>query len=135
MEAAQAALDTSSLNLTFTKITAPISGRISRALVTEGNLVATGQTILTTLVSVDPIYVRFDGDEQAFLRYTKLAREGTRAAGGNPVMVGLADEAAIRTRAPWCLSTMSSTRPRAQSAAVQSSTTMTARSHPACLRE
>ena len=100
VEAAQAALDTSALNLTFTKVTAPISGRISRALVTEGNLVSTGQTLLTTLVSIDPIYVRFDGDEQAFLRYTKIAREAAHAktkgneAGttGSPVMVGLANE-------------------------------------------
>ena len=102
VEAAQAALDTSALNLTFTKITAPISGRISRALVTEGNLVSTGQTLLTTLVSIDPIYVRFDGDEQAFLRYTKIARELAQAKSGaksneagttgSPVMVGLANE-------------------------------------------
>src|SRR5580693_3050702 len=104
VEAAQAALDTSALNLTFTKVTAPISGRISRALVTEGNLVSTGQTLLTTLVSIDPIYVRFDGDEQAFLRYTKIARElaaqakqpgakGNEAGTtGSPVMVGLANE-------------------------------------------
>jgi RND family efflux transporter MFP subunit len=102
VEAAQAALDTSALNLTFTKVTAPISGRISRALVTEGNLVATGQTLLTTLVSIDPIYVRFDGDEQAFLRYTKIAREAAQAKSGgkaneagttgSPVMVGLANE-------------------------------------------
>jgi RND family efflux transporter MFP subunit len=102
VEAAQAALDTSALNLTFTKVTAPISGRISRALVTEGNLVSTGQTLLTTLVSIDPIYVRFDGDEQAFLRYTKIAREAAQSkaaaknneAGttGSPVMVGLANE-------------------------------------------
>lgn len=95
VEAAQAALDTAALNLTFTRVTAPISGRISRALVTTGNLVATGQTLLTTLVSLDPIYVRFDGDEQAYLRYTKLAREGSRASSrdaGNLVMVGLADE-------------------------------------------
>jgi RND family efflux transporter MFP subunit len=101
VEAAQAALDTSALNLTFTKITAPISGRISRALVTEGNLVSTGQTLLTTLVSIDPIYVRFDGDEQAFLRYAKIAREAqAKSSGkpneagttGSPVMVGLANE-------------------------------------------
>jgi RND family efflux transporter MFP subunit len=101
-EAAQAALDTSALNLTFTKVTAPISGRISRALVTEGNLVSTGQTLLTTLVSIDPIYVRFDGDEQAFLRYTKIAREAAQSKAGaknneagttgSPVMVGLANE-------------------------------------------
>jgi RND family efflux transporter MFP subunit len=79
VEAAQAALDQSALNLTFTRVTAPISGRISRALVTEGNLVSTGQTLLTTLVSLDPIYVRFDGDEQAYLKYTKLARENAQA--------------------------------------------------------
>ena len=79
VEAAQAALDTAALNLTFTRVTAPISGRISRALVTEGNLVSTGQTLLTTLVSLDPIYVRFDGDEQAYLKYTKLARENAQA--------------------------------------------------------
>ncbi|HEY6927191.1 MAG TPA: efflux RND transporter periplasmic adaptor subunit [Steroidobacteraceae bacterium] len=79
VEAAQAALDTAALNLTFTRVTAPISGRISRALVTEGNLVTSGQTMLTTLVSLDPIYVRFDGDEQAYLKYTKLARENAQA--------------------------------------------------------
>src|SRR6185437_9977850 len=84
VEAAQAAVDQASLNLTFTRVTAPISGRISRALVTEGNLVSAGQTMLTTLVSLDPIYVRFDGDEQAYLKYTKLARENAkeRASGG-----------------------------------------------------
>lgn len=100
VEAAQAALDTAALNLSFTRVTAPISGRISRALVTPGNLVSTGQTLLTTLVSLDPIYVRFDSDEQAYLKYTKLARESARAKGkaaegetGSAVMVGLADEA------------------------------------------
>jgi RND family efflux transporter MFP subunit len=96
VELAQAALDTAELNMSFTKVTAPISGRISRANVTVGNLVANGQTLLTTLVSLDPIYVRFDGDEQAYLRYQKLAKD--HAAAGekdspNPVLVGLADEA------------------------------------------
>jgi RND family efflux transporter MFP subunit len=61
-----------------------------------GNLVTNGQTLLTTLVSIDPIYVRFDGDEQAYLRYLKEAKD--RAAAGakessSPVLVGLADEA------------------------------------------
>jgi RND family efflux transporter MFP subunit len=96
VELAQAALDTADLNMTFTRVTAPINGRISRANVTLGNLVANGQTLLTTLVSLDPIYVRFDGDEQAYLRYTKGERD--RAAAGSkdspsPVLVGLADEA------------------------------------------
>jgi len=113
VEAAQAALDTAALNLTFTRVTAPISGRISRALITEGNFVSTGQTLLTTLVSLDPIYVRFDGDEQAYLKYIKAAREDAHAnsnssriqkshdashsadtgdEAGAKVMVGLADE-------------------------------------------
>jgi RND family efflux transporter MFP subunit len=96
VELAQAALDTAELNMSFTKVTAPINGRISRANVTLGNLVANGQTLLTTLVSLDPIYVRFDGDEQAYLRYQKVAKD--RAAAGekgspSPVLVGLADEA------------------------------------------
>lgn len=101
VEAAQAALDSAALDLSFTRVTAPISGRISRALVTEGNLVTAGQTELTTLVSLDPIYVRFDGDEQAYLKYIKIARDAAKAkekgnqAGttGSPVLVGLANEA------------------------------------------
>jgi RND family efflux transporter MFP subunit len=100
VEAAQAALDSAALDLSFTRVTAPISGRISRALVTEGNLVTAGQTELTTLVSLDPIYVRFDGDEQAYLKYINIARQAAQAksktneAGttGSPVMVGLANE-------------------------------------------
>ncbi len=96
VELAQAALDTAELNMNWTRVTAPISGRISRANVTLGNLVSNGQTVLTTLVSLDPIYVRFDGDEQAYLRYQKMEKD--RIAAGskeqpNPVLVGLADEA------------------------------------------
>jgi len=91
---AQAALDAAELNLEFTRVTAPITGRISRALVTSGNFVANGQTLLTTLVSLDPIYVTFDGDEQAYLRYGKLARATAHAGSAtrNPVVVGLANE-------------------------------------------
>lgn len=95
VQLAEAALDTAQLNMTYTRVTAPISGRISRANVTEGNLVTNGQSLLTTLVSLDPIYVRFDGDEQAYLRHLKAAKD--RAAAGaketaSPVLVGLADE-------------------------------------------
>jgi RND family efflux transporter MFP subunit len=68
------------LDLDFTKVLAPISGRISRMLVTEGNLVQSGQngggTLLTTLVSVDPIYAYFDVDEHTVLRVRQLIREG-----------------------------------------------------------
>jgi RND family efflux transporter MFP subunit len=77
VEAAKAALDSAALNLEFTRVTAPISGRISRALVTAGNFVTNGQTPLTTLVSLDPIYVTFDGDEQEYLRYIRLARDAS----------------------------------------------------------
>ena len=93
--AAKAALDSAELNVEFTRVTAPIAGRISRALITSGNFVSNGQTLLTTLVSLDPIYVTFDGDEQAYLRYGKPVR--TSAHGGanearSPVVVGLANE-------------------------------------------
>jgi multidrug efflux system membrane fusion protein len=63
--------------------------------VTSGNFVANGQTLLTTLVSLDPIYVSFDGDEQAYLKLIKSARAaapGTSAGSRSPVRVGLADE-------------------------------------------
>ena len=95
VQLAEAALDTAQLNMTYTKVTSPINGRVSRANITLGNLVTNGQTLLTTVVSLDPIYVRFDGDEQAFLRSVKEAKDN--AAAGNkeaaaPVLVGLADE-------------------------------------------
>ena len=95
VEAAEAALESAALNLTFTRVTAPIAGRISKAQVTTGNLVTAGQTELTTLVSLDPIYVSFDDDEQGFLKYNKQARNGDHASARdsqNTVLVGLADE-------------------------------------------
>jgi len=94
VEAAKAALDSAALNLEFTRVTAPISGRISRALVTSGNFVTNGQTPLTTLVSLDPIYVSFDGDEQEYLKYSKVAREAAadKSREASPVQVGLANE-------------------------------------------
>ncbi len=96
--AAQAALDTAALNLSFTKVQAPVDGRTSRAEVTRGNLVTGGNnggTLLTTIVSIDPIYVYFEGDENAYLRYEELARSGARPSSRsvpNPVRVGLANE-------------------------------------------
>jgi len=95
VDAAQAAVDSAELNLTWTRVTAPIDGRISRAQVTAGNFVTSGQTMLTTLVSLDPIYVTFDGDEQAYLKYAKQARDGDHASSrgsSNTVLVGLANE-------------------------------------------
>jgi multidrug efflux system membrane fusion protein len=67
------------LNVDFTRITAPISGRIGRKMMTEGNLVNANQgqsSMLATIVSLDPIYCYFDADEQAALKYQKLIREG-----------------------------------------------------------
>ena len=94
----EAALEAASLNLNFTKVTSPITGRVSRAEVTRGNLVtggSNGGTLLTSVVSMDPIYLYFDGDEQSYLRYTQMARGGERPSSRdarNPVQVGLANE-------------------------------------------
>jgi RND family efflux transporter MFP subunit len=98
LEAAQAAEKGSALNLEFARIKAPISGRIGRKLVTVGNLVSSAgdkPTLLTTIVSVDPIHVYFTADERAFLRYTRLAEKGIRPSSRNapnPVRLQLADE-------------------------------------------
>jgi RND family efflux transporter MFP subunit len=89
---AQAAVDTAELNLSFTRVTAPITGVVSRAEITAGNLVTSGQTLLTTVVSVDPIYVSFQGDEQGFLNFMNFARKGGEAEVTHPVFVGLANE-------------------------------------------
>ncbi len=87
--AAKAALTSARINLSYTNITAPISGRVSRAEMTVGNIVSTGASapLLTTLVSESPIYAAFDVDEQTYLRY--LSKDGR---GSVPVMLGLADE-------------------------------------------
>jgi RND family efflux transporter MFP subunit len=93
--AAEAALDVAALNLTFTRVTSPINGVVGRAEITTGNLVQPGQNLLTTVVSIDPIYVEFEGDEQAYLKYNAMARRGERASSRdaqNPVWVGLSDE-------------------------------------------
>src|SRR5690242_12210758 len=100
VRAAEAALQTARLNLEWTTVRAPISGRVGRAQVTPGNLVQAGSgnaTPLTTVVSLDPIYVYFDGDEQTYLKYIGFApQSGARGAGHaakRPVYMGLADEA------------------------------------------
>jgi RND family efflux transporter MFP subunit len=97
--AAQAAVERARLDLGFTKVTAPISGRISRYHVTVGNLVQagdlTGGTLLTTIVSVDPMYAYFDVDERTVLRVKQLIREGKAGTPDDteiPVWLGLANE-------------------------------------------
>ena len=86
--ATAAALDAARLNLGFTEVRAPIDGRVSNAQVTPGNLV-TPDTVLTSVVSVDPVYAWFDVDEHSFLKLDRLRREHGAAP---QVAMALADE-------------------------------------------
>jgi multidrug efflux system membrane fusion protein len=91
--AVEAALRAAELNLEFTRVTAPITGRVGRAIVTPGNLVSSGPgeaTLMTTLVSLDPIYAAFDADEQTFLRYANGSSRGAREA--RPIQMALASD-------------------------------------------
>lgn len=76
VQAAQAALDTAELNLQYTRVTAPVSGRAGRALVTRGNLANADQSLLTTVVSVDPVHVYFEADEQSAFSSQQLLADG-----------------------------------------------------------
>jgi multidrug efflux system membrane fusion protein len=90
VKAAQAALEAAQINLGYTKVTAPVSGRVSRAEITLGNVVSAGAgaPALTTLVSVSPIYASFDADEQTYLQYISQVKN----SGKVPVELGLANE-------------------------------------------
>jgi RND family efflux transporter MFP subunit len=102
LKAKLAQLDLARLDLEFTQVKAPVAGRVSRAEITPGNLVvvgATGGPLLTTVVSIDRIYVNFDADERALVRIRKadIARDGASTpenirAAEAPVFVGLAEE-------------------------------------------
>ncbi|GAA0562226.1 efflux RND transporter periplasmic adaptor subunit [Rheinheimera aquimaris] len=91
-----AALQRAELDLSYTSIRAPISGRVSYAQVTAGNYVNAGQSQLTSLVSTDKMYAYFDVDEQTYLKYARLAQDGKRAdtrdEAANPVYMALASE-------------------------------------------
>ncbi|WP_218421584.1 multidrug efflux RND transporter periplasmic adaptor subunit MexE [Stutzerimonas stutzeri] len=89
--AIQAQLDKAQLDLSFTRVTAPIDGRVGRALITAGNLVNAGEALLTTLVSTDKVYAYFEADERTYLKYRELARNGDRGE-TTPVYLGLSDE-------------------------------------------
>lgn len=83
------------LDVEFTQVRAPVAGRVGRALVRPGNLVSGDATLLTTVVSLDPIHFYFDADQNAYLRYQRLAREGLRPSSreeANPVQLALSDE-------------------------------------------
>jgi multidrug efflux system membrane fusion protein len=96
--AAQAALDSARLDLEYTQVRAPIDGRVSRALLTEGNYIsgiAGAATMLTSIVSVDPVYVYADMDENSLLKFNTLANAKKLEANGDgriPVELQLADE-------------------------------------------
>jgi multidrug efflux system membrane fusion protein len=89
--AVQAQLDLARLNLSFTRVTAPIGGRVGRAEITAGNIVGADSSVLTTLVSTDKVYAYFDADERVFLKYSQLARDGQRGQ-STPVYMGLSNE-------------------------------------------
>jgi multidrug efflux system membrane fusion protein len=96
--AAEAAKNSAALNLEFTQIKSPINGRVSDARITLGNLVQPGagpESVLTTVVSVDPIYAKVDADENAILKYVKLSEEGKRVSARTakiPAFVELGNE-------------------------------------------
>jgi|HubBroStandDraft_1064217.scaffolds.fasta_scaffold132933_1 multidrug efflux system membrane fusion protein len=92
VKAAEAAVASADLNLSYTEVRSPIDGRISRTQLTLGNLAQADQTVLTTVVSVDPVYVYFDCDEQSYLRFQQSAHSGAGVGSENPVRVALADE-------------------------------------------
>src|SRR6195256_2605072 len=95
---AEAAKNAAALNLEFTQIKSPIDGRVSDARITLGNLVQPGagpESVLTTVVSVDPIYTKVDADENAILKYVKLSEEGKRVSARTakiPAFVELGNE-------------------------------------------
>ena len=95
---AKAAVESARLNVEWCRVTAPITGRVSRKIVTVGNLVSGGggqSTLLTTIASTDPIYCYVDADEASVLKYEKLAREGKRASARDtrvPCVLQLANE-------------------------------------------
>jgi RND family efflux transporter MFP subunit len=101
---AQAARDSAKLDLDYTRVCAPIDGRVSRAFLTEGNYVSGGPgttSLLTTLVSVNPVYVYADIDEDSLLKFNVLAKAGTmetNGAGQTPIELQLADESGFPHR-------------------------------------
>ncbi|MGE8317711.1 MAG: efflux RND transporter periplasmic adaptor subunit [Comamonas sp.] len=92
VRAAEAELATARLQLDFTEVRAPITGRAGRALLTVGNMAQADQSVLTTLVSQDPVYAYFDADEHSFLRYQKAEGTGGLGRQGRAVRVALAGD-------------------------------------------
>lgn len=96
VKAFQASMEVYRLNLTFTKVASPIDGQVGRYFLTVGNLAIQDQTLLTTIVSLDPVYVYFDMDEGTLLRIRRAVNEGQvqpLASGNVPIYVGLQGDA------------------------------------------
>ncbi|KPF70225.1 RND transporter MFP subunit [beta proteobacterium AAP99] len=89
---AAAGLRAALLNLEYASVRAPVSGRVSRAEITTGNLVAPGPQVLTTVVSVSPMYVNFDMDERTYVRYAGQGARGNQGVAAIPVKMGLIHE-------------------------------------------
>lgn len=101
LAAAQAASRARALDVEFTSVRAPISGRVSDKRVAIGDYVSAGQTLLTTVVTVNPIWFSFEGAESLYLKYIRQAQKGERTSSryaANPVEVQLADENEYRWR-------------------------------------
>lgn len=101
LQAARATVEARALDVGFTRVTAPISGQVSDARLRVGNYVASGDTILTTIVSLDPIYFEFTGSEGVYLKYQRANAAGTRTSSRvapNPVDIRLSDETDYRWR-------------------------------------
>jgi len=97
--AARAATKAKALDVEFTRVTAPASGRASDRKVSVGNYVTSGTTVLTTIVSLNPIHFVFTGSEAVYLKYQRANRAGTRPSSrvaANPVDIRLADETTYR---------------------------------------
>ncbi|PXA87165.1 efflux transporter periplasmic adaptor subunit [Nostoc sp. 3335mG] len=95
LHAAQAAVETALLNYQWTTVRAPVSGRVSSRRISIGDQIQAGNTLLTTVVSLDPIWFVFDGAESFYLKYLRQAREGQRRSSrdfANPIDIRLSDE-------------------------------------------
>jgi RND family efflux transporter MFP subunit len=95
LDRAQAALRQAQLDVEFTEVKSPLSGRLSRKLVSEGNLVNANETVLTNVLTLDPIQFYFDVDERSFLAYSRQTQGGTRTSANgsvNEVLLTLTDE-------------------------------------------
>lgn len=95
VDSADAKAYSARLNLEFTEVRAPITGRISRELITAGNLISADSTLLTSIVSTNPVYVYADADEQSILKYRRQIQQNGHSAAdlkGTPVELAVADE-------------------------------------------